>query len=115
MDYATLLYDPIYTTFGVPAILTPTRPDAVGFAVVAIERTSAIDAAEEFELGTLRPGAFVRRRELDDVGVAPAELDGGTLAFGGRTWRIEAHSPRPGSDGEASGEILMHLSEGPDA
>jgi hypothetical protein len=47
------------------------------------------DASDEFELGTLRPGAFVRRRELDQAGVAPAELDGGTLVFGGRTWRIE--------------------------
>jgi hypothetical protein len=25
MDYAALLYDPIYETFGVPAMLTPNR------------------------------------------------------------------------------------------
>ena len=111
MDYATLLYDPIYETFGVSATLTPNRPNAAPIAVSVIERTTSIDASDEFELGTLRPGAFVRRRELDQVGIAPAELDGGMLTFGGRSWRIEAHASRPGPDGEASGEILMSLTD----
>lgn len=111
MDYATLLYGPIYATFGLPATLTPNRPEATGIAVTVIGRTTSVDASEEFELGTIRPGAFVQRRALDAAGIAPAELDGGLLAFGGRTRRIEAHAPRPGPDGEASGEILMHLAE----
>lgn len=115
MDYVTLLYEPIYDTFGFPASLTPNRPDAEPIAITVIERTRSTDASEEFELGTLRPGAFVRRRELDAAGVAPADLDGGTLVLGGRNWRIDAHSPRPGPDGEASGEILMHLVEHADA
>ena len=115
MDHATVLYDPIYATFGLPAMLTPNRPEATDTAVTVIERTTSVDASEEFELGTVRPGAFVQRRALDEAGLSPAELDGGTLAFGGRTWRIDAHSPRPGPDGEASGEILMHLTEDPDA
>ena len=111
MDYQVILYDPIYAAFGSPAILTPNRPEAAAVAVTVIERTTTIDASEEFELGTLRPGAFVRRPELANIGIAPAELDGGTLAFGARRWRIEAHAPRPGPDGEASGEILMYLIE----
>ena len=115
MAYAAILYDPIYAAFGVAAALTSNRTGAVSVAVTVIERTTSTDASEEFELGTLRPGAFVRRRELDEAGIAPAELDDGTLAVGGRTWRIEAHAPRPGPDGEASGEILMHLAEEPDA
>ncbi len=115
MEYAALLYDPIYETFGVPATLTPDRPDATSIAVTVIERTTSTDASEEFELDTLRPGAFVRRRELDQAGIAPAELDGGTLVFGGRTWLIDAHAARPGPDGESAGEILMHLTEAPDA
>ena len=109
MDYAAFLYDPIYQTFGVPAVLTPNRPDATSIAVTVIERTTSTDASEEFDLNTLRPGAFVRRRALDEAGIASAELDGGLLAFGGRTWVIEAHAPRPGPDDEASGEILMFL------
>ena len=115
MTYAAILYDPIYGAFGTPAVLTPDRPDAAGTAVKVIERTRAADSSDEFELGTLRPGAFVRRRDLDAAGIAPADLDGGTLAFGGRSWRIDAHEPRPGPDGEASGEILMHLAEDPNA
>lgn len=115
MDYAALLFDPLYAAFGVPAMLTPNRPDAVPVGLIVVERTASTDTTEEFELGTLRPGAFVRRRELDAAGTAPADLDGGTLAFGGRTWRIDAHAPRPGPEGEASGEILMHLVEDGDA
>lgn len=115
MDHADLLYGPIYDTFGVQAVLTPGRPDAAAMTVTVIERTASTDASDEFELGTLRPGAFVRRHQLTDLGIAPAELDGGTLAFGGRSWRIEAHSPRPGPNGEASGEILMHIVEDGDA
>ena len=81
MDYAALLYDPIYETFGVPAELTPNRPDATRIAVTVIERTTSTDASEEFDLNTLRPGAFVRRRALDEAGIASAELDGGLLAL----------------------------------
>ena len=110
-----ILYGPIYAAFAVPALLTPNRPAATGVAVTVIERTVNTDASDEFEFGSLRPGAFVRRSALDAAGIAPRDLDGGTLAFGGRTWRIEAHEPRPGPDGEASGEILMHLAEDPDA
>ena len=107
MDYVTLLYEPIYEIFGASRELTPNRQGAAGVAVTVIERTATTDASEEFELGTLRPGAFVRRRELDQAGIAPAHLDGGTLVYGGRSWMIGAHAPRPGPDGEASGEILM--------
>ena len=91
--------------------MSPNRPGATGAAVTVIERTTGVDASDEFELGTLRPGAFVRRRELDGAGIAPADLDGGMLTFGGRSWRIETHAPRPGPDGEASGEILMYLAD----
>ena len=111
MDYVTLLYDPIYMTFGKSATLTPNRPDGAPVAIIVIERTTSTGASDEFEFGTVRPGALVRRRELDDAAIERAELDGGTLVFGGRSWRIDAHAPRPGPDGEASGEILMHLTE----
>ena len=111
MDYAALLYDPIYEAFGVPAEMTPNRHGAAGVTVTVIERTAVTDASEEFELGTLRPGAFVRTSELTQAGIAHADLDGGVLVYGGRSWRIDAHAPRPGPDGETSGEILMFLTE----
>ena len=111
MDYATILYDPIYTAFGIPAVLTPSRTGATGVSLTVVERTRSIEASEQFDLDTLRPGEFVRRRQLDEAGIAPAEIDGGALVFGGRTWRIETHASRPGPDGETSGEILMFLTD----
>ena len=74
MVYDAMLFDPIYTAFSTPATLTPNRPDGVPIVVTIIERTTSTDASEEFEIGTLRPGAFVRRRELEDA----ARIDGCT-------------------------------------
>ena len=111
MDFSTLLYDPIYATFGSPAVLVPNRPGATGVIVSVIEKASSADVSEEFELGTIRPGVFVRMRELTAAGVLTAELDGALLTYDGRSWRIEAHAPRPGPNGEASGEVLLFLGE----
>lgn len=111
MDFAAILYDPLYATFGIPAALTPNRPAATNVTVRVIEKTSAVDASEQFELGTIRPGVFIRVRDLTDAGIRIAELDGGLLTYNTRSWHIEAHAPRPGPDGEASGELLLFLSE----
>jgi hypothetical protein len=94
-----------------PAKLTPTRPGAAGAAVTVIERTTAANTSEEVGSDTLRPahscdGASSTRRAS-----RPRSSTGGTIVLGGRSWRIEAHAPRPGLDGEASGEILMRLVE----
>lgn len=84
MEFSVLLCNPIHVALGVAAVLAPNRPDAAELAATIIEWTTSTDASEEFELGRLRPSAFVRRRELDAAGIVPAELDGGLLAFGAR-------------------------------
>jgi sulfide:quinone oxidoreductase len=66
----------------VPAELTPNRQGAAGVFLTVIERTATADASEEFELGTVRPGACVRARERDLAGIGPADLDGGRVLVG---------------------------------
>ncbi|MGR3593095.1 MAG: hypothetical protein ACU0B9_07275 [Limimaricola soesokkakensis] len=115
MDYTTLLYDPLYAAFGIPAILTPDRPLAVIVAVTVIPQSARADVSQEFELDTVRPSVVVRRNDLEKAGFPIADLDRGLLTYGGRSWRIEAHAVQPGPDGEASGEIILYLSENVDA
>jgi hypothetical protein len=67
--------------FAVPAELPPSRLGAAGVTITVMERAMAIDAFEEFELGTLSPGAFFRRRELDQAGITTPDLDGGPPVF----------------------------------
>ena len=115
MTFAALLYDPIYAAFGLPARLTPNRPEASGVAATIISRSARTDVSEEFELGTVRPSAALRNRELIEAGIPTAELDGGLLSYGARSWRIEAHAMQLGPEGEVSGEIILYLSEASDA
>ncbi len=84
------------------------------------ERLPAIDLAHhDLARCQERPEQHGRRLGVGQHGLgldAPPELLVQSLdGVGGRSWRIEAHVPRPGPDGEASGEILMHLTAEPDA
>ncbi len=111
MDISTLLYDPLYAAFGVPATLTPGRWFTAGVAVTVIPGAVSTDVSDQFELGTVRPSAAVRRRDLLAAEIPLGDLDGGHLVFGDTSWRIEAHAAKPGPDGEASGELILFLSE----
>ncbi len=48
MDYVTLLYNPIYETFGVPAELTPNLYDNAGVASPIIYRCGASSTGTAF-------------------------------------------------------------------
>lgn len=111
MDYTVVLLNPIYDALGVPASLTPNRAGAAAVPVTALDKTSTIEASEQFDIHTVRPAATIRMRELTTAGVATGEIDGGTIAFSGRTWRIDSHRLKPSPDGEASGEVLMWLTD----
>lgn len=109
MDYTAVLLDPIYDGLGVPALLTPNREGAEAAAVTVLDKTSTIEVSEAFDVHTVRPAATVRMRSLIDAAIDVSEVDGGTLEFSDRLWRIDSHRMKPSPDGEASGEVLMWL------
>lgn len=111
MDYTAVLLDPIYDGLGVAASLTPNRAGAAPAPVTVLDKTATIEVSEQFDIHTVRPAATVRVRDLTDAGVAVGEVDGGTLEFNGRVWRIDSHRMKPTPDGEASGEMLMWLTD----
>lgn len=109
IDFGALLYDPVYAVLGVAATLTIGTDD---FAVTVKPQLDGIAVAmSHVDIETIQPGAFIRRSELDANGITPAALDGGMIAFDNKTWKIEAHRPKPSGNGEADGEEMLTLSE----
>lgn len=105
MDWS-VLYDPHYSVIGVDATIATAGGGSA--AVTAIDHTAGIEASVG-GVETVRPAARVRVAELDDAGLARADLEGGaTIALNGSTWTIVATQPRP-TPGEAPGELLLIL------
>lgn len=119
MDYASLLYGPVYDTLGVPAMLTLDGTDAEPFALTVLDKTAGemTDGTEggrrrfHAEIETVVPAARVRATELAEKGVALDDLGGSTLAFNGKSWLVETHGFRPSPNGEGDGEIILFLAK----
>jgi len=110
LDYDGLLYGPIYATLGVEAVLI--MADGEPPVVLTIKpRLEGIAVGDQVGIETIRPAAFVRRSELADNDLCPADLDGGRLELDGKCWTITAHQPQPSGNGESDGEELLILSE----
>ena len=109
MDHASLLYDPLYRTFGTPALIRCLYGGA--FALTAIDRTSGVAVTEGsgIDVKTIRPAAVVRVRELKELGLAREDLEDAALDLNGRLWRVKATMPKPAPTGEADGELYLFL------
>lgn len=116
IDYRAQLYDPIYATLGVPAVLTTvgnSSVDSVTANLTLIDRTSA----EALQLGglgrvsveTTKPVYRVRAYELADNDIDPDMLDRATVVVNGATWTVNSHGPRPAPTGAADGEVALFL------
>jgi hypothetical protein len=89
IDFDTLVFGPVYGTFGEPAVLT------VGSAVHQITvidhtRGIAVEETGPIAVETIRPVVDVRRSELAQKGIVVADLIDAGLLFAGQTWRIKA-------------------------
>lgn len=110
IDYGAVLYGPLYDVFGVEAILTIADGEPP-LTVTIKPQLAGVAIGSPVEVQTMQPAAFVRRSELADNDLCAADLDGGSLEFDGKCWRIEAHQPRPSGDAESDGEELLLLAE----
>ena len=89
IDFDTLVFGPVYGTFGQPAVLTI---GSARYDLVVIDNTKGVTVDDGGMIGvqTIRPAADVRRSALVRLGVAFDDLVDGELAFGGETWRIKS-------------------------
>ena len=87
IDFDALVLDPVYDTFGEPAVLTL---QSGSYDVTVIDHTQGI-AVEDGGIGvqTIRPAVDVRRSALAAHGIAVADLVSGQVVFGVTAWRIK--------------------------
>jgi len=111
MDYAAILYDPLYASFATDALIRCLYSDA--FPIRAIDCTSGIEVTEGsgIDVKTVRPAAIVRMRELTDLGLGREDLEDAALELNDKLWRVKASMPKPGPSGEANGELYLFLIE----
>ena len=113
MDYAAILYGPVYSVLSVPATLVVA--DA-GYSVRAIDKTAgiAIDSGD-LAVQTLSPAATVRTDDLATAMRVPVSYlksnrfdpTGAALRLNGGEWRVTSDRHQPSPDG--GGEILLLL------
>lgn len=106
LDMQSLLYGPLYATWGVPATLTV---GSTPYPVTVIDQTAGVQLAGTTELETMRPAAAIRVSDLEAFGITAAQLDGQSISFNGNSWTIVAWRPKPSPNGEADGEYLLLL------
>ena len=87
IDFDALVLDPVYATFGEPAVLTLR---SASYDLTVIDHTKGV-AVEDGGIGlqTIRPAVDVRRSALAALGIAVADLVGGQVVFGVTAWRIK--------------------------
>jgi hypothetical protein len=115
IDLGALLYDPLYDTLGVPAVITP-GASAAAIEVTVIDRTAGVEVGSAVEffgaggrsgsgitVGTVRPAVAVRASELAAKNITTDDLVEGSVILSGKIWRIKTHAPHP------PGEIYLFL------
>jgi hypothetical protein len=116
IDLDALLYDPIYETFGVPAVITPAGSGRAPIEVIVIDRTAGVETGSAVEffghprrsasgvtVATVRPVVALRASELAAKNITPDDLIDGFVTLFGKTWRIKTYAPHP------PGEIYLFL------
>jgi hypothetical protein len=103
----SLLYDPLFTLAGVPAVLT--LADGRVFNITVIDKTSPASTGNKVDVETTLPTAAIRYAELVSLGMNADDIVDGTLAFNSFTWLIRNRKLDPNPSGEKAGQILAML------
>jgi hypothetical protein len=110
IDFSTLLYAPIYDSFGVPATILCLY--GARFDVTVIDKTSGVEVFDGTgSIKTIRPAAVMRVSELTALGLSQRDLEGVSIELSGKIWRVKATMLKPAPTGEAGGELYLFLIE----
>lgn len=111
MDWS-MLYDPVYATLGVEAVLTLPGTDGAEIELTALDKTSGVVVGSDVEVQTVEPAAVVRHTELSaSEGFSLSQLRDSSLLMNGKTWKVRNYSLRPAPTGEEQGEVMLLLTE----
>lgn len=109
IDFDTMMNDVIYDTqrLGVPAVLDFGSDGSVDVTVIDKSEGVMLEGQGGQSLfAAAKPAACIRVSELDANSIARESLKGATLAFKGKTWRIQSTEPKPSG---AKGELYLIL------
>lgn len=111
IDFASLLYGPVYDAFGISAVLV--TDSGQSYAVNVIDKTSGIEVEQKggTMLMTVRPAAFVRACDLQALGLKASDLDDAELTMNDRQWTVKAVKPLPALRGTYDGQFALILIE----
>ncbi len=114
IDWQTTLYDPIYAAVGVAASITPLESGIPVSGLTALDKTAGVAVTlGNIEAQSVLPAAIFRMAELIENELSEQDLDGGTVTFNGKTWKIKSHQLKPSPYGEMDGEVYLFLAELP--
>jgi hypothetical protein len=88
IDFDALLLQPAYSVFAEPAVLT-IGVATYDIAVIDGTRGVAVEEGGPIAVESIRPVVDVRRKELDQKGIAVIDLIDAELVLAGQTWRIK--------------------------
>jgi hypothetical protein len=108
LDYAALLYDPVYAEIGVPAEFVQGEIEA-SITVIDETRPKQLPAGSFADVRGMGPGAFARIPELVAAGIARADWQDAVLTFNGRSWTVRSYELRGSPAGEDQGEVRFML------
>lgn len=108
MDYAATLYGPVWTILSVAGMLDVSSAGPVPVRV--LDKTSGV-MVQDKDTGAQRivPAAAMRATDLAALGIAVADLDGGSIAMNNGDWEIMSHALVPAPTGEDQGEVWLYL------
>jgi len=109
IDYASLLYGPVFDVLGVEAVLTLDLTDAEPVALTVYDGTSGVEIGDPALVSTIRPVADVRATELAENSLSVAQLRHATLAFNGKSWTVMNHQYTAAPTGEGQGLVRLIL------
>lgn len=110
IDWNSLLYDPLFSTLGVPATL---EVNASTYDVTVIDQTAGIEVdGGGLNAHSIKPVAEIRMAELADNSIDPTGLKDATLTFSGNAWTVKNTAPQPGPDGKGTGVLQLILVNG---
>lgn len=121
MDYAALLYAPVYAVLGSDAVLTTAGAGSETVNLRAIEITSSMGFASQVNSNGNAFGAVSVNGMMPAAAIMAADvaaidreaLDEARLELNGKAWIVQSHMPKPAPNGEAGGEIYLFLTEAP--
>ena len=108
LDYAALLYDPVYGEIGVACEFAAGELEA-SITVIDDTRPKQLPAGPYVDVRGMGPGAFARIPELVANGIARENWQEAVLTFNGKSWTVRSYELRGSPNGEDQGEVRFLL------